>query len=207
MCRLANAVAVLTICLGTPAYASVIYLETFDAPAFRGSFITTTASERAATTTYDHAIDANGWIFDGSAFLALVGTDGALSLNESPFASTATKAITGLAPNTMYQLAFNLTGDNVRNANSELLVSVNGLRLLDVQHSWSVTGNGTQLAAKFTSNAAGAATLRFAEIDGGNLASPILDDITVTTLPEPASVAAFGAGLLGMAAMRRRKRG
>ena len=197
------------LCGGMPATAdaSVIYGETFDAPAFRGAFITNTVSERATSTIYGHANNADGWIFDGSAFLALVGSNGALSLNESPFASSATKTLTGLLPNMPYQLAFNLTGDNVRNAPSELLVSVNGLRLLDVQHSWSVTGNGEQLAATFTSNATGAAILKFAEIDRGNLASPILDDITVTSLPEPASAAAFGAGLLGMAAMRRNKRG
>lgn len=199
-------------CLGSVGAraATVVYSENFDSAAFLGSYLGPVGnfSERWTNTQYYTIHNANGWNFTGSSYLARDVTTGnqAVLLNETTGVATH---VTGLAANTTYQLSFNLSGDNVPNNTYRFLLDINGTNVLNLANLWTATNSAGHLQnVTFSTDSTGQALLRFYQ-NSSTPASPIIDDIVVsTTASAPdggATLGLLGLGLLGVAGFRRRR--
>ena len=206
--------------------AATVYSENFDSAGFRGTPFTGLATDQNndkyvnPTIDFFQAADFNGWTFSGtgpgggvgSTFINVHNTDnvdGAVLLNENG-PGTATKNLTGLIPNTQYLLSFLYYGDNRPTQTWGLHVDVNG-SILDLSDTDKAAGSnpGTIATLLFLSDATGAAFLSFAQTTpGGSEASPIFDDVQVSTTPIPAALPllAGGLGMFSLLARRRRRK-
>ena len=205
--------------------AATVYSEDFNNTGFRGTPFTGLASDQNndkyvnPTIDFFQAANFNGWTFSGgtpsvvgSTFINVHNTDnvdGAVLLNENG-PGTATKTLTGLVPNTQYLLSFLYYGDNRPTQTWGLHVDVNGsiLNLSDTDKAPG-TNPGTIATLLFLSDGTGAALLSFAQTTpGGSEASPIFDDVQVSTTPIPAALPLFagGLGVLGLVARRRKRK-
>jgi hypothetical protein len=186
------------------AGASIVYSENFNDADFKGSLLDLSrdpvgnVSERwGQDSAYYNINNANGWAFSGGAYLAQRPSNGdqAVLLNEN---GGIANTVAGLSPNAFYTLSFNYSGDNRPgmtyglsvDANAGTVVSLSGL-------SWtSVTPAGHLETVQVQADALGNVALKFYQTTpGGSQASPIIDDVTLSTVPEPTTMIA-GALLL-----------
>jgi hypothetical protein len=115
--------------------------------------------------------------------------------------------VTGLTPGTEYVLSFLEFGDNISTATSsdpyrlevDLSSSV-GIELSS-ERSWTVHGPGVAQTLYFTP-ATTDVLVRFVEDSPGG-ASPIIDDISISAVPEVGTGMLLLAGILGLTAGRR----
>jgi hypothetical protein len=187
-----------------PAKASIVYSENFDAGGFLGSYLGDVGnfSERWTDTRYYTINNFNGWSFTGSTYLAQQISTGnqALLLNEQ---TGVAKYMSGLLANTLYDLTFNLSGDNRPGSNYRFLLDINGVNVLDITAQWTATTPaGHSQSIQFMTDGAGSALLKFYQ-GSSTQSSPIIDDIVISTVPEPTTIVAgallllpFGASII-----------
>ncbi len=190
------------------ASATVVYSENFDATNFRsGSLLPNNFSERWAQTDYYFINSFAGWTFTGSAYLAKehATANQAVLLNETTGVARYTA---NLAANTLYQLQFNLSGDNIRNQPYRFLLDIGSSNVIDLTQSWSVANPaGYAQSVFFNSGSNGVVNFKFYQASASG-ASAIFDDVVISTVnvPDEASLAAcLGLGLAALFAGRRRR--
>ncbi|HEY1612598.1 MAG TPA: PEP-CTERM sorting domain-containing protein [Rhizomicrobium sp.] len=193
------------------AQAGTIYTQDFNDPGFLGTSLNLSGndltSERWINTTYNNINNFAGWTFTGGAYLAVNADDPtqqALLLNENG-PTNATYNLTGLNAGQTYEISFNLSGDNRPGDQYGFLLDVNGTQIASVNGTWTVHDTGTEEQFFFKANSSGDALLDFSE-DSTTQASPIIDDIAVSTVPEPASLGLLGAALATLGVWRTRKK-
>jgi hypothetical protein len=197
---------VLALTIGT-ANAIVINSEDFNDPGFQGSFrcclSPPTSSDKYALTNYYNINNVENWTFAGDVQYALNGsrTDGAVLLNEgygSVPGGSASTTVAGLNPGTTYTLSFDVWGDNIPGQAWVLNVSVDGAFLLGLTAVDQQPGTnlGTTAMVSFTATGT-SAVLGFSQASTTS-ASPIFDNVQVSTTPLPAALPLFASGLGGM---------
>ncbi len=200
------AVALLTGALSAAAN-TIVYSEDFNAGGFLGSYIGDVGnfSERWTDTRYHSINDFNGWTFTGNTpLLARQTSTGnqAVLLNEPSGVATY---LSGLNPNTLYELTFNLSGDNQPGSNYRFLLDINGGNVLDITAQWTTTTPaGHPQTVQFTTGGSGNALFNFYQASQTG-SSPIIDDVVVSSVPDGGTTAALlGSVLMGLGVLRRK---
>jgi hypothetical protein len=169
-------------------------------------------SDKYVSTDYYYINDLDGWSFTGDAWYALSGTDGAVLLNEgggppSPGGAAFT-SVTGLVPGATYALKFDVWGDNQPGLAWVLNVAVDGALLLTLNGVDHAAGTfpGITETIYFTANGT-SALLDFSQASL-TTASPIFDNVSVSTTPLPPALPLFATGLgaLGLLGWRRKRK-
>ena len=200
------------------AGAGIVYSEDFNDAAFKGTVLNLSAdpvgnvTERWGNNSAYYTINnAHGWNFGpADTYLAVqaVGANQGVLLNEP--AGIATK-LENLTANAYYTLSFNYSGDNRPGSVYGLAVDVNGANKVSLSGSWNTTSFAGHLwSVVVQADGSGALDMKFYQTSpGGSQASPIIDDVTLSTVPEPTTMIAgallllpFGASTLRI--LRRR---
>jgi choice-of-anchor C domain-containing protein len=116
----------------------------------------------------------------------ILGTPGPGSISQSFMASAGTT----------YLLGFDL----FRNGGNSIDVQIGS----SAQTFTSVNPTYTHFSMNYTAAANGPTTLSFASLSNGN-GGAVLDNVSVTAVPEPGTIALLGLGLLGVGLARRRR--
>lgn len=198
--------------------AATIYSENFNDTGFQG------ATGINIPDTTDHWASANlytinnydGWTFTGSAGyyvnLATGPLDGAVLLNECCIGdgqgATASTAISGLTAGKTYQVSLLEWGDNRPGGAYTLYTQLGSSPAEAFNGVDGAAGSsaGVALSYKFVADAS-SETLTFSQGNSTGGASPIIDNLSVSAVPEPAawSLMILGMGGVG-AALRTRRR-
>ncbi len=204
------AVAAASALAAVPASAQVVFSDDFNNASYRGaSVLLNDDSDRWASTNYYQANPANSWSFNAGAMLAVNNAnpgDGALLLNEVPVGAAASHDLTGLIVGQQYQLSLLLSGDNISGQTYGFDAAVGGNSLIHLTGVVGAAGSnaGSTVAAIFVATAS-TMTLSLSQFSA-SAASPIIDNLSVTAVPEPASWGLMigGFGFAGAAVRRRR---
>ena len=165
-------------------------------------------------TNYSYINDFDGWTFTPDAtFLAqpVGGTNGAVLLNENGSGGQAYVTVGGLTAGQTYALRFLLSGDNRPGETYVLNVGVDPSQYATFTGVDGAAGSTAGTIEKFVFEAGGTAgqptttAIGFTQSSPSE-ASPLIDNVAVTNVPEPAAwtllIAGFAA--IGTAARRRR---
>ena len=185
------------------AGASIVYSENFNDNAFRGSQLDLSGdpygnlTERWGSDSAFYTINnANGWTFGPQdTYLAVQPSTGnqGVYLNET---QGAANKIVNLIPNAYYMLSFNYSGDNRPGSDYGVGLDVNGGNVVSLSGlSWTtVNAAGHTETVEVQADGSGNLALHFYQISQTQ-SSPIIDDVTLSTVPEPTTMIA-GALLL-----------
>lgn len=191
------------------------YFQNFNDLGFAGAPFTSAPGDNNnekysdPTIQFYQAADYAGWTFTGSGnpgstfFQAFdrTGTfsDGAILLNENG-PGTASYTVTGLVPNSLFQLSFLVYGDNRPTGQWGLNVSVNGGASVNYGGVIGAAGSNpgtTETLSAFSDNS-GSAVLLFAQTGSVGEGSPIIDDVAVSQTPLPSTWLMLLSGFLGL---------
>jgi hypothetical protein len=190
---------------------TIVYSEDFNAPGFLGSDLNLYGndinSERWGSDTAYYSINnADYWTFSGGTYLAVNTTthDQGVLLNEN---GGIANTLVGLTPNAFYTLSFNYSGDNRPGQNYGFVVDVNSDPVVILSGLSWITLNpaGNQETVEVQANAAGAVALEFYQTTpNGSQASPIIDNVTLSTPDGGMTAGLLGGAMLGLQVIRRK---
>jgi hypothetical protein len=196
--------------VGLSHAGTIVFSEDFNSAS--GTNPWTDVSERWNPTIYyldSGSTTAAGWTFSGQALVAQNGNnlgDMAILLNEAPPASMVTLASApiSVSAGTSYLLTFDHWGDNRPGAPGyEFTVGINGSTLSTISRIYTVPGPGVTESFLFTPST-DAIFLSFSMTPSAE-ASPIIDNIRISMVPEPGTLILLGSGILGLALASRKK--
>ena len=169
------------------------YLTPFPSPGYQVHGVGSTAltSWTIGGTSIDLIQGAYGAIVGTS--VDLLGSPGALSVSQT-FATIV---------NQSYLLTFDLTANSNGVDNGNMTVSLNNAPITTFLGAINIVDNHTLSFIASTSST----TLKFASANVQKNGGPVLDNVSVTAVPEPESYAMFlaGLGVMGAIVVRRRK--
>ena len=196
-------------CLAVSSHAGVIFSDNFDSStpgqALAGvidPYFTVTAGN----------VDVQGYLCFGLETGNCVDTDGSPSASMTNFSGAITSINIGLIAGDSYLLSFDLNGSQ---RPSGLLsttdVTLSGAGNINLVNT-AITEPSPFIATapityNFTALSTGNVNLVFASQDpAGQNAGNLLDNITITTTPEPISMLLFGGGLLAVGLVGRKRK-
>jgi hypothetical protein len=208
--RLLAGLAGLACLLRAPSAALAAPIFTEDWSSVTGVFNEIESSERWPVTHYYTSLSDPDWSFTGGVFLAVNPDTGdqALALNEFPTHGTAvTTLIAGLVPGQLYEVSFEHWGDDQPDATPYALdVRIDLAVIGHVSRAYPSPGPGASATFSFTATAT-SHDLTFADVTLAGQSSAIVDNVSVTLVPEPASAALLLGGLAALGRVARRRRG
>jgi hypothetical protein len=189
------------------SHATLVFSEDFNSatgvlPIYTGE----PYSEKWSSTNYyvGGLAALTGWTFSPQAYLAENGintADKAILLNEAPHGSMSTTI--GAVAGGSYLLTFDHWGDNRPGTPGyQFTVSINGTPVSTISRIYNVSGPGVTESILFTAQAS-SIVLSFLDNSPGQ-ASPIIDNIKVSSVPIPGALWLFAPALAGLVAFRRR---
>jgi hypothetical protein len=191
------------------SHAALIFTENFNTAVGVGSIYTDAPySEKWSNTNYyiGGAPTNTGWTFDGQAYLAQNVndlTDRAILLNESPNASMS-RSIGGFTAGTTYLLSFDHWGDNRPETTAyRFSVGITGSPTSTISRTYTLDGTGATESIYFTATSNNNIILSFLDRSTGQ-ASPIIDNISISSVPIPGALLLFAPCLAGLAILRKR---
>jgi len=194
-----------TLVLPSLSQAALIFSEDFNSATGTGTSID--FSEKWSSTIYYGAgASVSGWTFGSGVFVAQNKDneiDKAMLLNETPQHGSMSKSI-GVIQGTNYILTFDHWGDNRPGGTGyRFTVSIDGSPLGTISRIFSAPGTGVTETISFTASS-NSIILSFLDSTPSGQASPIIDNIKVSTVPIPPTIWLLGPGLIGLAGLRRR---
>lgn len=189
------ALIALTAFAALPAKALTVFSDSFE-PSAQGGNVTPTG-----WTVTGGSVDVvyPGW-FGGLC----LGTGKCVDLDGSTGRAGVLSRSLTLTAGSTYTLSFDMAG-NRRGAGTETVtVGFGSASTVLSFANASSTAPWQSFSLSFTPSTSGSYTLSFANAGGDNQGA-MLDNITVTTVPEPASMLLMGAGLLAVAGLKRRR--
>jgi hypothetical protein len=190
------------------SHAATIFSEDFNSITPAGTILPIDKySEKWSLTNYfiDGPPSLSGWAFGGQALLAQNGNnlgDKAILLNEAPHGSMLSKQIT-VSSGTSYLLTFDYWGDNRTGTPYKFAVQIGSQPGTEYGGLWySPSGSWNTKTIPFTATS-DTIVLSFLDESSGE-ASPIIDNIKVSSVPIPSAIWLLGAGLLGLVGIRRK---
>jgi hypothetical protein len=191
------------------SHAALIWSQDFQSALSNGNLYTQPGdnfSEKwPVTDYYIGSVTLTGWTFGGEAYLAKNDSTGdqAILLNESPHGMMSVPISGVVTAGTSYLLTFDHWGDNRPNqAGYNFEVYVNDSLLTTITRNFSMTGSGETKSILFTAPT-NDVILKFLDSSTGQ-ASPIIDNIKISTVPLPPAAWLLGTGLIGLVGLRRR---
>lgn len=193
------------------AHSSVVYSEDFNNPAFLDSVFIPAGEVYAhndrlgwTDTGIGNIVSTGGWTFESGVFLGLQEgtTDQALWLNQiGPGAMTT---VSGLTIGQEYEVRFLQWGDDLTNASFSGTLDVDGSTILSYEYTDKPFGtvDAVTRVAHFTASSS-TATLVFGASSGA--ASPVIDDISISSVPLPPAALLYGSALASLCMLGRRR--
>jgi hypothetical protein len=192
---------VVLLALSHSASADVIFSDNFDSENGGTGALNYTDFDNWTVPSVSGTVDliGNGYFDFQPGYGLYVDMDGSTG-NAGTMTSTGISFESGV----LYTLSFDLAG-NWRNGSTETVTASVGLSGLLAEQEISLTQSTAFTTFTYTFVGDGSTQSIYFEGSGGDNIGMLLDNVSISSVPEPATLALFGLGLAGFGFARRRK--